>query len=374
MANTPESAYSPSDDELDDIINDVEQEAGVAPASTTDTDDREPAVTSPADDADNLEDDDEPLTQAEGEDDEEGDDDGQPAATAAAPTSAIPTTGAKPFQFKASGALHELPGALELPTGDVLIPKTALDDFRRTLASGQELRANFQSIRRDHERKLNQVQKQRNDKDIESDLIIKEWTAFLAMTPDERLDYAEQLDAKKPELELAIQREKLERDKRELAEQRDPSLTMTDEEKKEARQAAYQRELDVTYAELMKLPSVKALPQDKVAKIFAKHSKRIDRLIVKGEKPGEELFDDTDVRADLETLYELTQAQAAAAPPSKTPTPAERNARRNADVNAIPPVVRQRSPRDDGTKVRKDEFKGDRRKFRDAFMAGDLDG
>jgi hypothetical protein len=370
MANTPDGAYSPSDDELDELVENELEAIGQGGTSTDITDDS--AHADPDPDEGNSEEDDEPVTQSEGDEDEI-DAGSQPVAAAAAPpAAAIPTTGAKPFQFKASGAVHELPGALELPTGDVLIPKTSIDGFRRTLAERQELSTNFKKITAEHTRALNREKAIRTDRDIESDRIVKEWTAIEAMTPDERLDYFEAMDAKKPQLLLDIEREKIARDRKALEEMKNPPKTP--EEVAEKRSADLLGELRATYQEVMQYPEIKGLPPQAIERIFKKHEARLERLVVKGED-GKELFDDGDVRADLEALYELHQATASATPASKAPTPAERNARRNADVNALPPVVRQRTPKDDPARDRKTgQFKGNRRGFRDAFMAGDLDG
>ena len=214
-----------------------------------------------------------------------------------APTPA-PVVG-KPFQFRATGGVHTLPGALELADGSIVIPKDAQADFRARLASERELATNFKTLRREMHRKLAAAQRAAEDGKIESDAIVSYLADLLEMTPDERFAAFEQFDADIPKLRLEIEKQKLQRERAALPEERTP--TPAEEEAAEARQSALQTELHATYTRVIEHPSVKALNPDDVNAVFRKHAARAERLVSK-EPDGSEMFDDAEVLEDLEIL------------------------------------------------------------------------
>lgn len=381
MADRPEGAFHATDDNLDELVAEIESEDELL---TPDPDDEPaaPARTTPVADKPPQE---RPAASLGAGEDDEDDDDGQPAAPVASAPAApapAPPVGAKPFQFKSRGADHALPGALELPDGNVLIPKTARDEFARRLASQVELESNFRTMQRENTRERARLAKERTDKDIESDAIIKEWQHVASLSPDEQWEYFENFRTRQPEFNLAVEKQKLEQREKALLERQNP--TKLPEELAEERQTELATEFANTRARFMAVPEVQALPEAIRNRIFAKYENRLDRLIVKdkvvrdGKEVEVDVFDDTEVAQDLELAVELRKSAAPAAP-KDPPAPREsdaaaRNRVRNADMNVIPPTVRERRPRADGQpRDNAGRFKGDRRAFKDAFMKGDLD-
>jgi hypothetical protein len=196
MAHTPSESTDLSDDDLDEIVASQFAESTDAPEPTAPDSPADEAADTPAPDGtDNA---------------PPGDVDTDPAASAqpepSASATASPAAG-KPFQFKASGGVHTLPGALELPDGSVVIPKDSQPEFRRVLASQRELEANFKQTKRDFDRKIQQATTQRTAKDVEADAVTALFADIQRMSPEERWNYFVEFDAKIPELRNEIARE-----------------------------------------------------------------------------------------------------------------------------------------------------------------------
>jgi hypothetical protein len=376
MADSPETAVDLSDEDIDAIVGELEDgdnEVTDSPASGS------PALPSP-DDANKAEDLDGGQEAGAGDqtDAELTPETTTPAVAAApvpAPAPEVPLVeppAGKPFQFRASGGVHTLPGALELPDGSIVIPKDAQPEFRNRLASERELAVNFKTLRREMTQKLRAAERTAADIKVESDAITALFADIQKMSPDERYEYFERFDQEIPKLKLEIEKKQLERERAALREERNP--TPTEEEAKEAREAALQAELTATYTRVIAHPSIKALDPADVQAVFRKHAAKAERLVVK-EADGSEVFDDAEVLEDLDILVKTAARVRAASTTGlgTTPTTArEKNEQRNADMNTIPPVVAARPPAPSGRKAEK-AFKGDRHAFKHAFMEGALD-
>jgi hypothetical protein len=351
MADSPEGSVEISDDELDNLVNEVEADA--APEST---DDPETQSTDPAT-ADESDEDDGPASSGAGDEDEDEQDDSH--AAPAAQVAAAPA--GKPFQFKASGSTHELPGARELADGSIVVPPTAKAQLLQRLASQVELSSNFRTLQRDTSRQIARLKAERTDKDIEAEAVIKLMSDIAGMTPEQRFDYFDDFDKQIPALQLDIQRQQLERDRKALAEERNP--TPLPEEAQEQRQGQLDAALRGTYARVMAHPDIKLLNVEDVNRVFQKHAARADRLVVK-DKDGE-AFDDTEVIDDINLLLDIRKRQ---------PTTARtQNAVRNADKNAIPPVVRGTVPTGNAKGKGQQSYAGKQADFKRDFLKGDLD-
>lgn len=384
MATTPDAGVDLSDTDLDELVAEA---AGDETTSTTDPepDPSAPAADAATDDAEHSAPDDSLASTVADEDaDEQA---GRPAADdeediplPAAPAAPAPldVSQGKPFQFKASGAEHTLAGALELPDGSVVIPKDAQAEFRRTLANERDLAANFTKYRRESDRKLTTLQKQRTDKDVQADHLASLFDAVLQMTPDERYEWAEKLDADRPRIELEIRQKQL--DEREAAfkrEQQGPEPTP--EERQEQHVQAVLPHLDTVFRQLMASPEAKALTKDEATLIYNRYAKNPRRLLglirtatedypTEGIKKGDAYLDPEDIKDDFETAIRLK--------PKGTTTPAEtRNAALNADkpttgkaATPIPPAMRT-----GGKVVATPGTKKTATFSRDAFMKGELD-
>ncbi len=375
MAESPETAAEITDDDLDAIVAEIE---GDEPEVTETPEPVSPAPAS--DDAPKAGDETDRQGSGTGEEQDEvaapepKAADPAPAAAPAVPAGTpappAPTPAGKPFQFRASGGVHTLPGAIELEDGSIVIPKDSQADFRARLASERELAKNFKELRREMSQKLTAAQRKQEAEKIESDAIAELFLQIQKMSPDERFEYFEKFDAEVPKLKLEIERKQLEREREALREERNP--TPSPDEKAEARQEALQTELRATYNRVIAHPSVKALNPDDVNAVFRKHAARLERLVQK-EADGSEVFDDAEVLEDLEILVQTAARIRASVPAGGAPpaTPAARNAARNADLNAIPPVVAARPPAPAPRVVKK--YKGDRSDFKNDFMSGALD-
>lgn len=374
MAESLETAASITDSDIDDIVSALEG----TDSNVTET----PASDSPApasDDAPKALDE----IDGQGSGEEEEQDEvaalepnvsavAVPAVSAdpAVPAAPLPPTPAgKPFQFRATGGVHTLPGALELADGSIVIPKDAQADFRARLASERELATNFKALRREMSQKLTAAQRSNEDGKAEADALAALVGDLEKKTPDELFEWAENFVSEVPKMKLEIEKQKLVRERAALHEERNP--TPTDEEAGEARQAALQSELRQTYARVMEHPSVKGLDPADVHAVFRKHAARAERLVSK-DPDGSEMFDDAEVLEDLENLVAIAARVRAVAAPAPAMSARERNDARNADLNAIPPVVAARPPAPTARKVEK-AFQGGSADFKKAFMTGKLD-
>lgn len=375
MGNKPEGAYTPSDDELDDLVNTASGEDGTddevelpespaapstdaaAPArASTETDQTPgaPGTTTEGDD----EDDDEPETGR-----------AAPAAEPAPDAQPAPPPGSKPFQFKASGQERVLPGALELADGSVAIPKTEVGRFRSTLASAVEIQGQFTRYQRETRRQLEGLQAERNEKDVAADAIAAQFAELETMDEDQLWEWVQKFRADIPKLKQDIREAQLtHREKMIEAKAKPPEPTP--EERTEQRQQALTNELAATYRRVADVAEVKQyLTKEELDKIFQKHSRRLERLVTtadaddpdNGIKKGQTLFDDTEVLEDIDIAISLKKKAGAGGA-------AARNAALNADVrNNIPPAPRR------ATTGAAAGGKGDKPWSKKAFLAGELD-
>lgn len=383
MADTPKDAPALTDDDFVGLVDEVESEfaSGSDPAPATaprapsgeEPDDKRPGAAGADNAAGGGNDEDEPKRQPEGDAAAEVVD---PAAAASAPPAAIPP-GSKPFTYQATKGTHTLPGAHELPDGSVLIAKDALPDFRRTLASEAELRTNFVQFRRDTQRKLQAVETARVKREEEAEAVYKLFGEIRKMSPEQRWDYFQKFDEELPQIELSIERKKIDNDRAEL-ERAKAGPELTEEEQQEQVQQFAAAELNTTFKTLEQHPDAKLFTRDELIDLYKKWAKRPQRLTRVAEqdgdgfKKGQVLFDDTDVFEDFQLLVGIKRRAAQAAGGSGA---AARNAALNADQdgkNKIPPVVPPARPAGPGT-PRERTFKGDRKGFKNAFLAGDLD-
>jgi hypothetical protein len=382
MPNTPQGAYSPSDDDLDALI----EESGAgddtpdpAPEARSSAPSGDPAGNRPDPDPANAavathDEDDEPQRQPEGE--PTGEEEGAPAAAAEAPPAVPP--GSKPFQVKAAGGEHVLAGALELPDGSVVIAKDAQPEFRRFVASAVELQKNFTQLRRNSQREILTLKQAQTDRDLESGVIVEEWKKFLGMTPEQRWDYVQQLDAEAPTIQTAIERKKLDRDRDALKRERE-GPPLLDEEKEEQVQQLATNELAGTFRTLATHADAKLFTEDELQKLWAKWARRPQRLTRTatedgdGWKKGQTVFDDTEVWEDFALLADVKKKAAAKAGPTGA---AARNAALNADQTGktrIPPVVTPTRPAPGDGRKKQPSFAGNKKGWKKEFMAGSLD-
>lgn len=369
----PDNAYTPSDDELDDLVGEATEDL------STEATDEEPEPTTAESGSESTEG--EPAEETpegeepEGEIEEEGPEPTTEAEPAAAAARAAEAKG-KPFKFKASGAEHDFVGVSELEDGSLRVSKEATPQFRSVLASYVELQRTSKEERRRLQRELKTAKDVRSDKEIEADQISKLFKDVEKMTPEERWVWAEEFGAKVPELNLAIERQRRERVEAELKAAREgPELS--EEEQTERLQTTVSTELNTTFERLFADPQAKLLTEDDKKALRAKWGPKALRLVVKadkddpvtGAKKGQLIFDDQDVVDDF--LYVANLRKSA----GKTVSAAQKNAKLNADQGRRqpPPVVRGgKPPVGKGTKAAKD-LRGKKREYKKAFLAGELD-
>jgi hypothetical protein len=384
MSMKPEGVYSPSDDELDELVEATGDE-GTAP-------DPAPEPARPAPDAESASvtpEDDETDNAAAGEHDEDDELERQPApadgeplpdADPAAPPAAIPP-GAKPFTYSASKGQHTLPGALELADGSIVIAKDAQPEFRRFVASSHELRAHFTQFQRDTQRKLQQAETARVARAEEAEAVYGLFTELKKMSPEERWEFFQKFDEEAPKLELAIEKKKIAADRKALEEER-AGPQPTPEEQQEQVQQLLTSELNATFRSLAEQADAKLFTRDELIALYQKWAKRPQRLARtlsadEGEfKKGQTIFDDSEVWEDFGLIANVKRRAGAAPAPVGA---AARNAALNADqskrANPIPPVVTPRRPAAGQARNSDGTFKGNegRKKFKQDFMRGDLD-
>jgi hypothetical protein len=383
MPNTPQGAYSPSDDELDDLIEEsgaADDTPDPAPEAPSSAPSGEPAGNRTDEDPANAvagahDEDDEPQRQPEGE--PTGEEDGAPTAAAEAPPAA-PPAGSKPFQVKAAGGEHTLAGAFELQDGSVVIAKDAQPEFRRFVASAVELQKNFTQLRRNSQRQIQALTQAQTDRDLESGIIVDEWKKLLALSPEERWKYLQEMEQEAPTIQTAIERKKLDRDREQLKRERE-GPPLLDEEKEEQVQQLATNELAGTFSTLSQHEDAKLFTQEELKALWGKWAKRAQRLVRtatedgNGWKKGQTVFDDTEVWEDFALLADVKKKAAAKAGPTGAQA---RNAALNADQTGktrIPPVVTPTRPAAGDGRKKQPSFAGNKKGFQKAFMAGDLD-
>jgi hypothetical protein len=399
MPDQPDAGTLLSEDEFLSLVD--EEMPTEAAADTTDP---EPTTPDPAaDEADGTSTEpSEPATSAAKAEDREPAPETQPAVAAAAvpetpapdaPARPTEIPGAKPFQFKAVGGIHTIPGVVELPDGSVVTPKEAKTELLRRLASERELSANFRRTQSQFTRDLTAAREARTAKDVEAEAVFKLFQDVKNMTPEQRWDYFQKFDEEAPRLELEIRRKQLEQERETLARQK-AGPEVTPEERKEQVVTAATSALNETFARIAELPEVKGvIPQDKLIALYNRWVAKPDRLTRAADKDdpaqgiakGDMLFDDSEVLDDVRYLLSVAPAKTpvptpapgtAGAPATPPSSAAVRNAALNADANPLPPVVK-------GGKVPvapnpgKDEgkYKGPkgREQFKRDFMRGKLD-
>ncbi len=376
MPQNAEGAYSPSEDELDELVGEVTEDLRSPDATDTETEPTpaesgaESTGDGPSEETSEGQDADDELAETE-----EGQKPTTPAATPAATAARDAVAGEKPFTFKAAKAEHSFQGIAELPDGTLKVTKEAIPQLRGVLASFVELQRTSKEERRNLQREIKRIQSDRSDREIEADAVTRLFTDVEKMTPEERWMWAENFGAETPKLQLEIERQKLERERAAFARQRDGG-DLTEEEQGERYQGVLQTEVQSTFTRLFQDPSARHLTVQDRRDLYEKWLKKAGRLVVTldrddqqtGGKKGQQVFDDQDIVDDFTERVRLRQEAA------KTVTAASRNATQNADLrggNRPPPTVKGgRIPSQDGQKKATPKGKKD---FKKAFMRGDLD-
>ena len=376
MPQNAEGAYSPSEDELDELVGEVTEDLRSPDATDTETEPTpvesgaESTGDGPSEETSEGQDADDELAETE-----EGQKPTTPAATPAATAARDAVAGEKPFTFKAAKAEHSFQGIAELPDGTLKVTKEAIPQLRGVLASFVELQRTSKEERRNLQRELKRIQSDRSDREIEADAVTRLFKDVEKMTPEERWMWAENFGAETPKLQLEIERQKLERERAAIARQRDGG-DLTDEEQGERYQGVLQTEVQSTFTRLFQDPSARHLTVQDRRDLYEKWLKKASRLVATldrddpqtGGKKGQQVFDDQDIVDDFTERVRIRQEAA------KTVTAASRNATQNADLrggNRPPPTVKGgRIPGQDGQKKATPK---DRKGFKKAFMRGDLD-
>lgn len=313
-----------------------------------------------------------------------------PAAHPAPEAASVPAAPAngKPFQFNASGSVQTLAGAIELPDGGVAIPKEAVADFRRELAHGRELQANFTKYRREKDREIQQAKTQRTQKDTEAEAVTSLMTELLRLTPDQQYAYLQQLNGNIPQLQHDLRERQLaEREKLLEEQRRGPQLSPEEQQERVTELAT--NDLNAEWQRLTTEPQFKdalsVLSEADRQAVYTRWAKKAHRLVrgataeeakQLGGNPGDAIFDPSELHEDLNWVITLKRQQAPPKPQAPSAA-AQRNAALNADkqptVNRIPPaprnVVPSGPPRDkNGQFAKGDEG---RKAFRKDFMADD---
>ena len=375
MADTPEDAVALSDEDLDDIVNEVNEEAGVSVGTDTEegsqstaTGDESSSATEPSGE-----------TELGAEVTEEAVDPASetlPEGAAATTAENVSTTGSKPFKFTGAGQEMTLPGATELADGTVRIGKEGAAKLRQTLASAVGIQSDWKEERKKLHRQLHAATESKSDREVEAEHITTLFEKLHEMTPEERYEWAANFVQNTPKLEVEIAKAKLERDRR-LWERERSGAPVTEVEQAEQVQAVLHEELASTFRRLIASPDAANLTDEDKRELWDKWSKKPQRLMVRaaqdmpdiGVKAGDYYFDDEDVADDFRTRAKL-RGQV-----KPILNAANRNAQANADLqrrpgNPIPPTVRTRQPV--GDQVKKPvKLKG--KEFEKAFMSGKLD-
>lgn len=369
----PDNAYSPSADELDELVEEATEDL------VTEAPDEEPE---PRPAASRAESETEPESEqtpegqeAEAEIEEEGPDSTTEPAPAGEAAREAPK--GKPFKFKASGAEHTFAGVDELEDGTLRVSKEATPQFRGVLASYVELQRTSKTERRELQRQLNAALTKKSDKDHEADAISKLFKDIQGMSPEERWAWAENFTENAKSLELDVKRAAIERREKELEARQNGQQDILPEEAEEQLQQTLQKEVHSTFTRLLATPEAKTLPDEDRKALYEKWQRRAVKLAVRatqdmpeiGVKKGQLYFDDADIVDDFNDRIALLKRT------KGTVTAAQRNAKMNADQGGPrrtpPPSVRGgKVPAGKGSK--KDLAK-DRKGFKKKFLAGELD-
>jgi hypothetical protein len=369
----PENAYTPSDDELDELVGNATDDIA------TEATDEEPEPTVAASEPESTKGTETEEAAAGQEAEERVEEEGAEPPTEpepAAPAAQAPK--GKPFKFKASGAEHTFQGVDELPDGTLRVSKDATPQFRGVLASYVELQRTSKEQRRNDQREIIRLRRERSDKDLEADAITKLFKDLETMSHEDRWVWAENYVENKKALELDIKQQQLDRKEKALAE-RDKGPELLPEEEQEILTQSAQREVHATFQRLLALPEAKHLPAEDRKALYEKWSKRAAKLATRatedmpeiGVKKGQMYFDDSDIVDDFNERVALLKRA------TGTVTAAQRNAQRNADQQGQrrtpPPTIRGgKVPTGPAGKPGKD-LRGDKKGFKKKFLAGELD-
>ena len=211
MAENPEGAVALSDDDIDSLVDEVEGKTGSPAADTVEASETADTGVESQDEAS-------PTGELEVEVRKEGIDEEAetPPPEGAAPPPVTGPVTEKPFQYRAARETFSFPGATELSDGTVKVTKEGVGQLREVLGSYVGIQKEWKTQRRDLERQLRTVQEDRSAKDVEADQVIGLFTELRGMTPEQRWDWANEFDAKAPKLELAIERAKIDRERKEV--------------------------------------------------------------------------------------------------------------------------------------------------------------
>jgi hypothetical protein len=372
MAPQPTGDATLTDEDLDAAVQSMFEEGDETPTGAPAVADAEPVTdgtsdTAPADNA------------PAGDETPEAAVAAQPVAEVPTPASApaAPASG-KPFQFKASGRDHSLPWASELPDGSVVIPKEAQAEFRRELASGRELQANFRTFQRETNQKLRTAETQRTQKDAEADAVIGLMSDLMKLSPEQQFQYLSEFQGNVPQLQLDLRKRQLDEQERRLTDQaKGPQLSAEEQQEQEAELVS--GEFDAEWSKIAAHPDLKFLTAPEQQQIRERWSRKPDRLVRTIRTPeeakqyngtiGDRLFDPTEFYEDLNFVIGVKRA---AQPPAPSQA-ATQNARRNADqqvTNRIPPTARSAPPVAQQPRDKTGKFT-DRKQFAKDFMADD---
>lgn len=372
MADTPEGAAVISDEDLDDIVGDLDREAGVASDTADDS-------AGAADTGDEIPKE-ESETAGETEVGAEVGEEDAPLETAPETEGVVEAPAAqakteRPFVFKGAGAEHALPGATELADGTVRIAKESVPQLKQLLGSYVGIREEWKTERKQLHRELRKATQSKSERETEAELITGLFRDVRGMTPEERYIWAQQFDENAPKLEVEIAKAQLAREREEYQRERSGE-PQTEVERQEVLSEQLHENLRGSFQRLMSQPETAVLsPEDKRA-LWEKWSARPDRLVVRaskdmpeiGIKKGELYYDDDDIVDDIKDRIQVrTQAKSVL-------TTKQRNDSMNADrnrPNTIPPAVRHRPPV--GDQAKKPTKPRDRKAFEKAFMKGELD-
>lgn len=373
----PDNAYTPSNDELDELVE------GATSDLVTEAPDTQSEPTPARSRAESRTEEGAEETSegqvAEGEHEEEGAEPLEGTSTEPEPDAqaAREAPKGKPFKFKASGAEHSFQGVEELEDGSLRVSKEATPQFRGVLASYVELQRTSKQERRDLQRQLNAAQTKKSDKDHEADAITRLFKDIQGMSPEERWAWAENFTDNAKNLELEIKQAAVERREKELEARQNGQQDLLPEEAEEQLTQTLQQEVYSTFTRLLALPEAKNLPNEDRKALYEKWQKRALKLAIRatadmpeiGVKKGQLYFDDSDIVDDFNDRLALLKRT------KGTVTAAQRNAKMNADQGprrTPPPAVRGgRVPAGKGTE--KKDLGRDRKGFKKKFLAGELD-
>lgn len=398
MAETPEEAVALSDDDLTDLVNEaLDDDERPSGASDEDEDRGRPArrrrdadedpdlrVEAPKPGVEGESDEEREAREAEeataagarpsaeGDEEEEGAEAERRAAAAAAAAGQP-----KPFTYKAVGKEFTLPGAFERPDGAVELKKEAVPQFRQALSGVLQREQQARDQLRQTRTELARVKEERTDKDIEADAVLELFKELRGKSdPNDIWKWAQDFVANLPKLEIKVEKEKVERDRKALeADRAGPKLSP--EEEAEQFTSSVHSELRNTFQTLFKHPDAKFLSQEEKTQLWQKWLRKAASLVGRADaddaegrwKKGDLYFDDTDIAEDFADRIAVRKRAAGGQ------NAAQRNAALNADQRTpkgAPPVVGNRRPREEGT-GNPNNKKRDRKQFKSDFMAGKLD-